>query len=78
MSNTTWRIGGSTLVVITVTGFESGKVEFVVDEKGQGMFEGAGDELSLEVYRQQLQPFVNRLETRHGFPFSLRHDFVKL
>ena len=49
----------------------------MVDQIAQGMFEGAGQELFVEVDREEFQSFVNGLESRHCARASLRLNELK-
>ena len=40
-------------------------LEFVIDQVVERMLEGAGDQLPIQIDRQQLQPLVNRFESCH-------------
>ena len=59
------RIGRGTVQVVTVTGIETGKIEFVIEQVMHGMLETAGQQLFLQIDGEKTRAGVDDLVTGH-------------
>ena len=59
-------VGGGSGVIIAETAIEAGQVAFVIDEVVEGVFEGDGEPLSLQVHGKKARAGVDGLVAGHG------------
>lgn len=64
-SEKTVRVSGCAGFVVTEAGIESSQVKFVVEQVIQGMFEGTGDQLPLQVNSEKPGAGVDVFVARH-------------
>ena len=60
------RIGAGAGQVVLVAGVEAAEIEFAIDEVVQGMFEGAGQELRLQIHGNEARAGVDGFVAGHG------------
>ena len=60
------RVGGGAGVVVVVAGVEAGQVELVIDQVVQRVFEGAGEQLPLQIDGNKARAGVDVFVARHA------------
>ena len=68
-------IGGGTGCIVAETGIETGQIELVIDQVVHGMFEGAGQKLSLQVDGEKPGAGVDVFVACHLFLQNIVHHF---
>lgn len=62
-----WWVGGSACGIVAESGIQAGQVDLVIEQVIHCMFDGVGQELSLQVHRDEARAGVDVFVARHLF-----------
>lgn len=58
-------VGRSAHLIVAIVRLNFGEVDLVNEQVVKRLFEGAGEKLPAEIYREKARPVVDHLEARH-------------